>query len=147
MVLYSPPKPMTSAGLSNSMKETHVLVRPTYINLYKWPESDAEFVKTVSSKLHSDSQTPPTAVHSFSCRQLYLRSYTFSKKKEGVAEKTIKCLNRAGQRVAGGISRTYWNGKKCFMLRRSKDVSSAAFFTIFHRLFKCSAKVDHPADL
>ncbi|KAJ7980920.1 Protein unc-80 like [Quillaja saponaria] len=76
-----------------------VPIRPTYVNLYKWPESDAEFVKMVSSNtskgLHSLAR--PQVVDSISCRQMYLRSYKFSRRKEGVTEKTMKCLGRVKQ--------------------------------------------------
>ena len=42
----------------------------------------------------------PRVVDSYSCRQMYLRSYTFSKKKETVPERTMACLGRVRERAA-----------------------------------------------
>ncbi|CAL4895982.1 unnamed protein product [Urochloa decumbens] len=127
-------------------------VRASYVSLYKWPESDAEFVKSVamarrqggaggggqespggataSSASHyyygytgsasmrragagagsgfsgelgpaaAAGYCSPRVVDSYSCRQMYLRSYTFSKKKETVPERTMACLGRVRERAA-----------------------------------------------
>ncbi|RLM99172.1 uncharacterized protein C2845_PM06G08710 [Panicum miliaceum] len=113
-------------------------VRASYVSLYKWPESDAEFVKSVAmarrqggggggqespgasaSYYYSYSGSAsmrrggggcsgelaagyasPRVVDSYSCRQMYLRSYTFSKKKETVPERTMACLGRVRERAA-----------------------------------------------
>ena len=111
-------------------------VRASYVSLYKWPESDAEFVKSVamarrqggggggqespgaSASYYSYSSSAsmrrgggysgelaagyasPLVVDSYSCRQMYLRSYTFSKKKETVPERTMACLGRVRERAA-----------------------------------------------
>jgi len=113
-------------------------VRASYVSLYKWPESDAEFVKSVamarrqggggggggqespgaSASYYSYSGSAsmrrgggysgelaagyasPRVVDSYSCRQMYLRSYTFSKKKETVPERTMACLGRVRERAA-----------------------------------------------
>jgi len=111
-------------------------VRASYVSLYKWPESDAEFVKSVamarrqggggggqespgaSASYYSYSSSAsmrrgggysgelaagyasPRVVDSYSCRQMYLRSYTFSKKKETVPERTMACLGRVRERAA-----------------------------------------------
>ncbi|WOL04749.1 hypothetical protein Cni_G13471 [Canna indica] len=105
-----------SSGCKSSLGcvDARVPVRATYVNLYKWPESDAEFVKSVTSRRGgradgSDANldgrrkwsaaTGPAVVDSFSCRQIYLRSYTFSRK-ETVPEKTMRCLGRVKERAA-----------------------------------------------
>ncbi|XP_062181079.1 uncharacterized protein LOC133885384 [Phragmites australis] len=110
-------------------------VRASYVSLYKWPESDAEFVKSVAMARRQGGQESPAAsawchynssrscngsasmrrgcsgelaagycsprvVDSYSCRQMYLRSYTFSKKKETVPERTMACLGRVRERAA-----------------------------------------------
>ncbi|CAN6326491.1 unnamed protein product [Urochloa humidicola] len=125
-------------------------VRASYVNLYKWPESDAEFVKSVAMARRQGSgagsvgqESPggaatsasyyyyshngsasmrrrgvagggfsgelgpagagyssPRVVDSYSCRQMYLRSYTFSKRKETVPERTMACLGRVRERAA-----------------------------------------------
>ncbi|KAL6967429.1 hypothetical protein U1Q18_033238 [Sarracenia purpurea var. burkii] len=122
-------------------------VRATYINLYKWPESDAEFVRSVSSNGRRVGRHP-TVVDSISCRQLYLRSYTFSRK-ESVPEKTRKCLGRVKERM---VLRTK-NGKpprrggggarKCGkVIKGAKEMSCAALSSIFRRLLSCTTQVD-----
>jgi hypothetical protein len=109
-------------------------VRASYVSLYKWPESDAEFVKSVAMARRQESPggasasdhysyngsgsmrrgggggglsgelaagyCSPRVVDSYSCRQMYLRSYTFSKKKETVPERTMACLGRVRERAA-----------------------------------------------
>ncbi|RDY03749.1 hypothetical protein CR513_12630, partial [Mucuna pruriens] len=74
---------MASVCISDCVNDARLPVRPTFVNLYKWPESDVEFVKTVGSNAHR------RGIDSVWCRQMYLRSYKFSRKKVGVAEKTL----------------------------------------------------------
>ncbi|KAJ3676658.1 hypothetical protein LUZ60_004070 [Juncus effusus] len=157
--------------------EFHAPIRATYVNLYKWPESDAEFVKSLTTKQTREKEKPPTdywydqrkrygsrpqVVDSYSCRQMYLRSYTFSKK-ETVPEKTVKCFNRVKDKVqffnnnnekfdcSSNSSRNMINCKKkkkkkkkkgCVMVKRVKDVSCDVVLFIFHRLLACAASVD-----
>ncbi|KAK9154204.1 hypothetical protein Sjap_001684 [Stephania japonica] len=85
---------MTSVCMSRCATDARVPMRATYINLYKWPESDAEFVQSVANGGGGGARV----VDSISCRQIYLRSYTFSRK-ESVPEKTKKCLGRVRDRV------------------------------------------------
>lgn len=90
--------------------DARVPVRATYVNLYKWPESDAEFVKWVAGRRREEGDNSadgrrkwpgpsPRVVDSYSCRQMYLRSYTFSKK-ESFPEKTQRCLGKVKERAA-----------------------------------------------
>ncbi|XP_063950037.1 uncharacterized protein LOC108222519 [Daucus carota subsp. sativus] len=99
---------MSSVCISNCVDDTRVPVRATYVNLYKWPESDAEFVKTVKTSRGDQGRRHPHLPHprvvdSVSCRQMYLRSYTFSRK-ESVPEMTKKCFAKVRDRVAVGGS-------------------------------------------
>ncbi|KAK8659917.1 hypothetical protein V6N13_030107 [Hibiscus sabdariffa] len=64
--------------------------RTTYLNLYKWPESDAEFVRS--------GATGRGVNPSVWCRQIYLRSYRFCRR-ESVAEKTVKFFGRVKERI------------------------------------------------
>lgn len=109
--------------------DARVPVRASYVSLYKWPESDAEFVRSVAMarRHHHQPDSPaapcysggsasmrrsggvgvegyggesPRVVDSYSCRQMYLRSYTFSTKKETVPERTMACLGRVRDRAA-----------------------------------------------
>ncbi|KAJ4753983.1 hypothetical protein LUZ62_029410 [Rhynchospora pubera] len=145
-------------------------VRATYVNLYKWPESDAEFVRSVARKRDGIGigtgigRPGPVVVDSYSCRQMYLRSYTFSKK-ETVPEKTMRCISRVKEKAAelpfilqrsdsfasgkghetenkernkkGNKNKKKKKNKKKRCLSLRKLVSS-----LFHRILSCTARVD-----
>ncbi|KAM1648276.1 hypothetical protein ACFX1Q_010313 [Malus domestica] len=151
---------MTSVCISNCVndaRDPRVPIRATYVNLYKWPESDAEFVRSVSSNGRRTDPAQrhghPRVVDSISCRQMYLRSYKFSRK-ESVPEKTQKCFGRVKEKMAGNYNSNGNKGKKekgkvgrkkngrCLALRKMKEFSSAALFRIFQRLLSCSASID-----
>ncbi|XP_027353344.1 uncharacterized protein LOC113863819 [Abrus precatorius] len=142
---------MSSLCISNCIndaRDPRVPVRATYVNLYKWPESDAEFVRSVSCNREKGSQMygHPRVVDSISCRQMYLRSYTFSREDELVPEKTQKCFGRVkmkNERVARGNKTKAEPGKtKCLVWSKAKEVSCSALFRIFRRVLSCSASVD-----
>ncbi|CAH9072514.1 unnamed protein product [Cuscuta epithymum] len=113
------------------------VVRATYVNLYKWPESDAEFIRSVSAGRH------PRVVDSVSCRQLYLRSYTFSRE-DSDDEDNRKEEETTGkvksQCAAAGRRRLCWR-RKSKSLRFRKAVVS-----FFRRLLSCTATVDVVVD-
>ncbi|KAJ7977051.1 Protein unc-80 like [Quillaja saponaria] len=141
---------MTSVCISNCLndaRDPRVPVRATYVNLYKWPESDAEFVKSVSSngrKGSSQSQMygHTRVVDSISCRQMYLRSYKFSRK-ESVPEKTQKCFGRVKEKVANGKKKKpQVRKRKCLVWKKAKEISCSALFRIFHKFLSCAASVD-----
>ena len=93
---------MSSVCMSNCVNDTRdprVPFRANYVNLYKWLESDAKFIKSVRRVAVHELHRHPRVVDSISCRQLYLRSYTFSRK-ESMPEKTKKCFERVKERVA-----------------------------------------------
>ncbi|KAJ4781338.1 hypothetical protein LUZ62_065595 [Rhynchospora pubera] len=156
-------------------------VRATYMNLYKWPESDAEFVRSLAVKKvhphegHHQLDTHysrnekrkhgpnPVVVDSYSCRQIYLRSYTFSKK-ETVPEKTVKCLGRVRDKMAlfpflqqsdenfdcrssksvssKRLKKRKKKKKGCVTAKNVRDATCNVVWLIFHRLLKCAASVD-----
>ncbi|KAI4300184.1 hypothetical protein L6164_033590 [Bauhinia variegata] len=138
---------MTSVCISNCVndaRDPRVPVRATYVNLYKWPESDAEFVRSVSSNARKGNQMygHPRVVDSISCRQMYLRSYKFSRK-ETMPEKTQKCFGRVKERVTHGKKRKAQGRKrKCLVWRKVKEISCSALFRIFQRFLSCAASVD-----
>ncbi|KAI3811625.1 hypothetical protein L1987_21351 [Smallanthus sonchifolius] len=145
---------MTSTCMSKCIaNDARVPVRATYVNLYKWPDSDREFVRSVSRNSHrenGESQGHPRLVDSISCRQLYLRSYTFSRK-ESLNERTMKCIGRVKERGAarGKSSKSPASSgkrrrrkKKCTMVMQAKEASYAALASIFRRLLSCTTKVD-----
>ncbi|GFP99560.1 hypothetical protein PHJA_002100100 [Phtheirospermum japonicum] len=145
---------MASTCISSCVDDARVPVRATYVNLYKWPESDFEFVRSMSSKKRKDEIRGPTnlmygqprVVDSISCRQLYLRSYTFSREEDYRDDKdsTMKCLGRKNN---NNNKENIKNNKKESRkrksgLKRAKDVSCSALASIFRRLLSCTTKVD-----
>jgi len=131
-------KKMSSVCISNCVSDARVPVRATYMNLYKWPESDAEFVRRRGSHGH------PRVVDSVSCRQMYLRSYKFSRK-ETVPEKTQKCFGKIKEKVKGRShhkSNGFLRRRKCLVWRKMREISCAALFKIFRRFLSCGASVD-----
>ncbi|XWS55735.1 hypothetical protein CRYUN_Cryun09bG0026000 [Craigia yunnanensis] len=123
----------------NDARDPRVPVRATYVNLYKWPESDAEFVRSRSSGAMYGQ--PARVVDSISCRQMYLRSYRFSRK-ETVPEKTVKCFGRVKGKMGAHEKRRKSQKRrirrKCLVWRKVKVV----LFRFFNRLLSCSASVD-----
>ncbi|XP_041023057.1 uncharacterized protein LOC121264076 [Juglans microcarpa x Juglans regia] len=137
---------MSSVCISNCVndaRDPRVPVRATYVNLYKWPESDAEFVRSFSSaEGRRGMHGHPRVVDSISCRQMYLRSYKFSRK-ETVPEKTQKCFGKLREKMSPGKKRkTQGLKRKCLVWRKVRELSCAALFRIFHRFLSCSASVD-----
>ncbi|KAK8683547.1 hypothetical protein V6N13_039606 [Hibiscus sabdariffa] len=139
---------MASTCISTSIDDTKVAIRPTYAKLYKWPESDAEFVRSLRSNGSSrGGHAHPTIVDSISCRQMYLRSYTFhrSDDDQNKPEKT-KCFGRVRKdKVRSPTSKNKSKTvakKKCMALRRAKSVSCPALFAMFRRLLLCTFKVN-----
>ncbi|XP_062167585.1 uncharacterized protein LOC133873827 [Alnus glutinosa] len=137
---------MSSVCISNCVndaRDPRVPVRATYVNLYKWPESDAEFVRSFSSSDRRGLQGHPRVVDSISCRQMYLRSYKFSRK-ESVPEKTQKCFGRVKEIMAASGRKRNPRGlrRKCLALSKVKELSCAALLRIFHRFLSCAASVD-----
>ncbi|WMV56407.1 hypothetical protein MTR67_049792 [Solanum verrucosum] len=143
---------MASACISNCVNDARAPVRATYVNLYKWPESDAEFIKSVSSKNQNHGHgrgrdTGPKVVDSISCRQLYLRSYTFSREDQvnlnDEKKSHVKCYGKrkSGDGDSGG-GRRRSTRRKCKGFSKAKELSCAALASIFRRLLSCTTKVD-----
>lgn len=152
---------MASTCIANCVDDSRIPARATYVNLYKWPESDAAFVRSVSSKgrlipatsppfIRSvstngrlDGPTHPRVVDSRSCRQLYLRSYTFSRK-ESMPQKARKCVGRVKERVVARrrMRKVPSGGHGGVVIRRAKEVSCAALTVVFRRVLSCTTKVD-----
>ncbi|KAI5666118.1 hypothetical protein M9H77_15971 [Catharanthus roseus] len=168
---------MASTCISNCVKDAaavRVPVRATYVNLYKWPESDVEFIRSLSSNDHNKRRNingssaaavygHPKVVDSISCRQLYLRSYTFSRADDGdgdgddddqsssIDDRTAKKNSRTRRRRRRRKSRSSSSSsrdrdggrRKCTRgFRRVKTASCAALAAIFRRLLYCTTKID-----
>jgi len=128
---------MASVCLSNSVNNKSIPIRPTFTNLYKWPESEVEFVKTMNSNNYRDR----VEVDSLSCRQVYLRSYKFSRKKLSVTEKTIKYFSSVKESVTCASNILYCNSKGNRKIKgRAKYISCAAV-SVYRRLLSRSDKV------
>ncbi|GMY11615.1 hypothetical protein FCV25MIE_06854 [Fagus crenata] len=69
---------MSSICIAGGCLDAHAPVNNSFVKLYQWPESDAEFLRKISMEKKREKR--------------FLRSYTFSKKKETAAEKTKKWL-------------------------------------------------------
>ncbi|MED6134679.1 hypothetical protein PIB30_039228 [Stylosanthes scabra] len=151
---------MASVCISNCINDARVPMRATYVNLYKWPESDAEFVRSVSSNgrkaaasssLSSSSQARyghPRVVDSISCRQIYLRSYKFSREEDNEEESSQKCFGKKAsatkrkKKTTKKEEQSDEKRKKCLVWKKAKDISCSALFKIFQRCLSCSASVD-----
>ncbi|KAJ0978443.1 hypothetical protein J5N97_013917 [Dioscorea zingiberensis] len=154
-----------SSGCMNSVScvDARAPVRASYVNLYKWPDSDAEFVRSVTGNFSETATTGrrrwpeiPRVVDSYSCRQMYLRSYTFSKK-ESVPEKTRKCLAKVKVSINGSVNGYASNrrSKERMMSNRNKNknknkkqkkgcvvVVKKVLCSLFRRLLLCTTSVE-----
>lgn len=134
---------------------------------YKWRRSDADFVRLAGSKANDVTRSSrngirvreqPKVVDSVSCRQMFLRSYTFSRK-ESFRERTKKRFRKIVRAERRFRRRTY-NQKEAaaaaavarrrttclVVVRRVKEASCAALLAMFRRFLFCTAKVDILAD-
>ncbi|XP_073138211.1 uncharacterized protein [Henckelia pumila] len=136
---------MASTCISSCVSDARVPIRATYVNLYKWPESDAEFVRSMSSNVRRGSASSvyghPRVVDSLSCRQLYLRSYNFSRE-EDHDEKTIKCLGKGTSYKEKETKSRGSGGRRRRRAERAKMVSCSALRSIFRRLLSCTTEID-----
>ncbi|KAI0501971.1 hypothetical protein KFK09_016916 [Dendrobium nobile] len=134
-------------------------VRPTFRSVYGRPESDVEFVSSMTGG--SGMRRRPALVDSYSCRQMYLRSYTFStEKKESITEKTKRCLEKVRDHAGASLRalprhrrrrpvRRIWIGdmkkttKDCAAaVKRIRSVSLSAVHYVFRRLLSCTTTVE-----
>ncbi|KAG6521519.1 uncharacterized protein LOC122050540 [Zingiber officinale] len=132
-------------------------VRASYKVLYKWPESDVAFAKSaaaVQSRRHelphvgsfsSIEARAPAVVDGYSCRQLYLRSYTFTKK-ETVPQRTRRCMRKLKDGTAvfpifsAAAARTIEDRSESKTVKKNKMKS--ALHSVFHRLLFCATKIE-----
>ncbi|KAG6527429.1 hypothetical protein ZIOFF_009531 [Zingiber officinale] len=142
----------------SSVCNSSMPARPTFINLYKWPESDAEFVKSMTegrrgkstavtdqSQSHSKWSPSPPVVDSFSCRQMYLRSYPFSKEEKAATGKTKQCFEKAKEKATSLFStKKKKKNELRFVSDRKliKDFPYSSLFSIFYRFLFCTTSVE-----
>lgn len=155
---------MNSVCISSCINDAHdprVPVRPvraTYVNLYKWPESDAEFVRSVR---RGGGVPEARVVDSISSRQMYLRSYTFSREDdESKSEKVTSamqtsCLGRVRETasfrrrnkdesdiIVESTKRRRRGEKRRVRRKKKQEQACSVMFRFFRRLLSCAATVD-----
>ncbi|GLJ06719.1 hypothetical protein SUGI_0046140 [Cryptomeria japonica] len=118
--------------------------RATFESIHRWPHSEAEFVRVMRSKDDLNPKRRAEYVDGYSCRQMYLRSYTFSRK-ETVPQKTKKCFGKVKDRMSTMVN-TSKKDKRASLLRKIRDKIveryCAAMAAIFHRLLSCTTSVE-----
>ncbi|KAL0310302.1 UNVERIFIED_CONTAM: hypothetical protein Scaly_2941000 [Sesamum calycinum] len=116
---------------SNCVNGSPFPARHTFAGLHKWPESDAEFIKSMTSgDVGKGDAQPCRAMKWFACRQLYLRSYVFSREEDSAA---VKCFGRVKDKVQAADKRK----RKCGVHGERK---SGGF--VFRRLLSCTGNID-----
>lgn len=116
-----------------NIKSDAVCVQPltTYANLHKWPMAEVEFIRSIS---RSGSQRRTKVAESILCRQMYLRSYTFTRKEneeDGDGGGSDASDKKNDRRCLGG------DGKKApkKAVRKSKMTLCRAF--VFRLVWEC----------
>ncbi|KAF3547527.1 hypothetical protein DY000_02008233 [Brassica cretica] len=107
----------------NIESDVHSLPKVTiYTNLHKWPMAEVEFVKSIS---HGNSQHRTMVMNNITCRQMYLRSYTFTRKEN----------EEEGGR-GGGKTETTKRGRR----KKSKATPCRAFvLSLVWKCFSCTS--------
>ncbi|KAL1544173.1 hypothetical protein AAHA92_21058 [Salvia divinorum] len=128
---------MASACTSSRVDDAHVPVRASYDNLYKWPESDFDFVRSINSKSRSGRRR---ALDSISSRQIYLRSYPLSREEDD-DKASFNCLGR-GNEAEAGMKKIFGHRKKPAGLKKAKSSTCSTLAYIFRRLLSCTTDID-----
>ncbi|KAI4383833.1 hypothetical protein MLD38_009630 [Melastoma candidum] len=123
---------MASAQFTNSrFVGDRSVLRPSYSSL-----SDSARRAPIKGKF-GPGHAYASVVDSVSCRQMYLRSYTFSRK-ENVPEKTRKYIEGVKRKVSGARS-----GLMARKVRAKDDQAScSALFSAVARFLTCTSRID-----
>ncbi|KZV23942.1 hypothetical protein F511_23086 [Dorcoceras hygrometricum] len=114
-----------------------VPMRATYNNLFKRPHAEREFLESLIADTHRDGAVRmhghPMVVASFMSRQLFLRSYPFTREED--YEKTNVCF-RLKVREVEYVRKVNSNGGgvKYSRLRMAKKTSCSALKSIFRHV-------------
>ncbi|KAI3964500.1 hypothetical protein MKW92_044773 [Papaver armeniacum] len=108
----------------------------SFAYLHTWPESEKEFLKSISPSNSAQQQQggvvmkngPPRVLDPISCRNMYIRSYKFTtkKKKETVPEKAKRCFDK----VVNGGKKLARGRRKSTIVRKVKQSLSSLMFII-----------------
>lgn len=121
-------------------------IRATFRSIHRWPDSEAEFVRIMSFR-ETDCPKEHKEFDGYTSRQMFLRSYTFSRK-ETVPQKTKKCFGKVKEKMSSMVvpKKKKKAKKNASVIRKIRDkiVDSyyAAMTAIFHRLLACTTSVD-----
>ncbi|KAL2239505.1 uncharacterized protein LOC105170830 [Sesamum indicum] len=115
---------------SNYVNGSPFPARYTFAILHKWPESDAEFIQSMTSGDVGKGDAQPCRVMEwFACRQLYLRSYVFSREEDSAV---VKCFGRVKDKVVAEKRK-----RKCGV-----DGGRKSGGLVFRWLLSCTSKID-----
>ncbi|KAL0460271.1 UNVERIFIED_CONTAM: hypothetical protein Slati_0654300 [Sesamum latifolium] len=118
---------------SNCVNDSPYPARYTFAVLHKWPESDAEFIKSMTSgNLGKGDAHPCRVMEWFACRQLYLRSYVFSREEDSAA---VKCFGTVKDKVV--VMAADKRKTKC-----GADGGRKSGGFVFRWLLSCTSKID-----
>ncbi|KAK6919885.1 hypothetical protein RJ641_015789, partial [Dillenia turbinata] len=105
---------MSSVCITKCVSDARILVRATYVNLYKWPLSDAR----------EDTQQS-------------------GRGKDRVVYRSSGSGKKIRTKSKGGSGGEIIVGRRSFVvIRKVKQFTCAAFFTLFQRLLSCTATID-----
>ncbi|MED6182531.1 hypothetical protein PIB30_029285 [Stylosanthes scabra] len=129
---------MESVIISNCLDdETTLPIQPlTFVNLHRWPESDVEFLKRVNSSNNGEEGRVDSRIW---CRQMYLRSYKFSREKKGVTHKTIKRLRTLKERVVRATNNNAASSTNFIKADYKVLNTYSSFFSTLHKFISFSS--------
>ncbi|KAL0678442.1 hypothetical protein Bca4012_006423 [Brassica carinata] len=116
--------------------DVHSLPKVTiYTNLHKWPMAEVEFVKSIS---HGNSQHRTMVMNNITCRQMYLRSYTFTRKEN--EEEGGRGGSKTGDQLNRGEKKKSAETTKRGRRKKSKATPCRAFvLSLVWKCFSCTS--------
>ncbi|WZZ45363.1 hypothetical protein YC2023_041622 [Brassica napus] len=120
----------------NIESDVHSLQKVTiYTNLHKWPMAEVEFVKSIS---HGNSQHRTLVMNNITCRQMYLRSYTFTRKEN--EEEGGRGGGKTGDQLNRGEKKKSAETTKRGRRKKSKATPCRAFvLSLVWKCFSCTS--------
>ncbi|CAN7099533.1 unnamed protein product [Brassica rapa subsp. narinosa] len=130
---------MASKCIDNCVKkETDVLSVEkvtSYTNLHKWPMAEVEFVQSIR---HGNSQHRTMVMNNIICRQMYLRSYTFTRKEN--EDEGGRGGGKTGDQWNRGEKKKSAETTKKGMRKKSKATPCRGFvLTLLWKCFSCTS--------
>ncbi|KAI3847466.1 hypothetical protein MKX03_032741 [Papaver bracteatum] len=117
----------------DDVSKVHPRRKASYEDLHTWPESDKEFLKSVSLSNNTRDQERGGGV-------MVMKNGPPRKKKETVSEKTTRCFRKFIDKVVlyNKRSSSSSKGGNCTIVRKVKEY----MFSLFRKLLSCSTSVD-----